>query len=573
MEVYVLPRNYDRDIEQLLEMESRYGPVASSREVIVKYSGDIDRIGDELGVEVETLGEGFAIITLQGNQISQLYDYKEIEYIELPETLTLMLNQNIRTSCISAVQNMEGYNLSGNGVLIGIIDSGIDYTHPDFQNQDGTSRIICIWDQTVDGNPPDGFMQGTEYDNLQINMALNSPRPLDIVMTEDVVGHGTAVAGIAAGNGRASGGREKGAAPEASLIIVKLGNRGFESFARTTEIMRAFKYILDKAEEHVMPVAINLSFGTNDGSHDGSSLFETYLNAVAQRWKTTIVVATGNEATAGHHFSGEIARMQTVNVNFIIAEQLTNLLYLTMWKHFSDIMTVELVLPSGRTTGIIDPSQRLTVKSLDGVVIRIYYGQPTHYDEDQEIFFQIIADEDTIPQGIWQLRITGVDIVVGRFDIWLPTQEESGTGIAFAEPDPEMTLTIPSTAINVISVGGYNGALDLAARFSGRGFNRNNNYVKPDLVAPAVGIITTRAGGGYDSFTGTSMAAPFVTGGAALMMQWGIVLGNDSFLYGQRVKAFLKKGARRSSGISYPNSIWGYGALCLKDSMDYLMNG
>jgi len=567
-----LPGRYNQGIDQPAEMGSRYGPDLSSREVIVKYSGDIKRIEAELGVEVETLGEGFAIITLLTNQISLLYNYKEIEYIELPKTLTLMLNQSIRTSCISAVQNAEGYNLTGRGVLIGIIDSGIDYTHPDFRNQDGASRILYIWDQTVDGNPPDGFSQGTEYNNQQINLALNSTQPLEIVMSEDVIGHGTAVTGIAAGNGRASGGREKGAAPEASLIIVKLGYRGFESFARTTEIMRAFKYILDKSEELTMPVAINLSFGTNDGAHDGSSLFETYINAAAERWKTIIAVPTGNEGIAGHHFSGKIAQTQTIDVNFIIAERLTSL-YLTVWKHFSDIMTLELILPSGSTTGTIDPSQRLTEKNLDGVSIGIYYGQPTHYNEGQEIFFQIMAQEAAIPQGLWRLRINGVEIVIGRFDIWLPTVEEIGTGTAFTEPDPEITLTIPSTTINVISVGGYNGALDSAAQFSGRGFTRNYIYVEPDLVAPAVGIMSTRAGGGYDSFTGTSMAAPFVTGSAALMMQWGIVLGNDPFLYGQRVKAFLKKGARRNARISYPNSIWGYGVLCLKASMDYLMNG
>ena len=563
-----MPSNYDQAME-LTQMEPRYDPDTTSWEVIVKYSGDIYRIEAELGVEVETLGEGFAIITLLANQISLLYNYKEIEYIELPKTLTLMLNQSIRTSCISAVQSPEGYNLTGKGALIGIIDSGIDYTHPDFRNQDGTSRILYIWDQTVDGNPPERFRQGTQYGNQQINMALNSTRPFEIVMSEDVVGHGTAVAGIVAGNGRASSEQEKGAAPEAALIIVKLGYRGFESFARTTEIMRAFKYILDKAEELAMPVAINLSFGTNEGSHDGSSLFEIYINAVAERWKTVVVAATGNEGAAGHHFSGEIDLLQTMDVNFVVAKNLHSL-YLTMWKHFSDIMTLELVLPSGSTTGTIDPSQHLTEKNLDGTSIRVYYGEPTHYNEDQEIFFQITAQETAIPQGLWRIRINGIEIVVGRFDIWLPAEEKNGSGTAFAEPDPEITLTIPSTAINVISVGGYNGALDSAAQFSGRGFTRNNIYIKPDLVAPAVGIISTRAGGGYDSFTGTSMAAPFVTGGAALMMQWGIVLGNDPFLYGQRVKAFLKKGAQRNAGISYPNSIWGYGTLCLKDAMDYL---
>lgn len=563
-----MSNNYSRDIEQLAEMEYGHGPDVENWEVIVKYSGDIHKIETELGVEVEALGEGFAIITLRSYQISLLYNYKEIEYIEMPKTLTLSLNQSLRDTCISAVQNQEG-RLTGGGVLVGIIDSGIDYTHPDFRNEDGTSRILYIWDQTENGNPPSGFRQGTEYDNHRINTALNSERPFELVTSTDVIGHGTAVAGIAAGNGRASEGREKGAAPAASLIIVKLGYRGFESFARTTEIMRALKYIADKAEELGMPAAINISFGANDGSHDGSSLFETYINMAAGRWKTVIVAATGNEGTAGHHFSGIIGPAQTMDVDFVIAEHLSSL-YLAFWKSFTDHFILELILPSGSSTGAIDPSDRFTVQNIDGVTLQVYYGQPTHYNEDQEIFILIRQQEAAIPQGIWRLRVRGVEVVDGRFDIWLPTVEEAGRGTAFTEPSADTTLTLPSTAHNVISVGGYNSAIGAAAQFSGRGFTRNNIYVKPDLVAPAVGIISARAGGGYDSFTGTSMAAPFVTGASALMMQWGIVLGNDSFLYGQRVKAFLKKGASRSAMINYPNPIWGYGALCLKNSMDYL---
>lgn len=559
-----MPSNYFQDIERLAEME--FG------EVIVKYSGDIRRVETELGVEVEVLGEGFAIITLRGEQIPMLYDYREIEYIELPKTLSLTLNQSLREACISSVQSPAEYNLTGAGTLVGIIDSGIDFTHPDFRNQDGSSRILYIWDQTVDGSPPSGFRQGTEYNNQQLNAALASTQPYEIVTSTDVIGHGTAVAGIAAGNGRASEGREKGVAPDASLIIVKLGYRGFESFARTTEVMRALKYLLDKAEELGMPVAINISFGTNAGSHDGSSLFETYVNSVTGRWKNVIVAATGNEGAAGHHFSGEIGTSQTMDVGFVVAENL-NSLYLTFWKNFADSFTLELILPNGKSTGEIGPSQRYTIKNMDGVSVQIFYGQPTHYNEDQEIYFLIRKQESNIPQGFWQLRVRGVEVIDGRFDIWLPTVEEVGMGTAFTEPSPNTTLTLPATVERVLSVGGYNAAIDAAAQFSGRGFTRNNAYVKPDLVAPAVGIISARAGGGYDSYTGTSMAAPFVTGAAALMMQWGIVLGNDPFLYGQRVKAYLKKGARRRPNINYPNPIWGYGALCLKDTMDFLVNG
>lgn len=556
-----MPDNYNQDIKRPAEMESW--------EVIVKYSGDISRVETGLGVEAEVLGGGFAIITLRADQIPMLYDYREIEYFELPKPLVLTLSESLRAACISPVQSPSAYHLTGAGTLVGIIDSGIDYTHPDFRNQDGSSRILYLWDQTVDGIPPDGFRQGAEYNNQQLNAALAAAQPYEIVNSIDPIGHGTAVAGIAAGNGRASEGREKGAAPEASLIIVKLGYRGFESFARTTEVMRALKYILDKAEELGMPVAVNISFGANAGSHDGSSLFETYVNAAAGRWKNVIAAATGNEGAAGHHFSGEIGPLQTVDVGFVVAERLDSL-YLTFWKNFADNFTLELILPSGNSTGEIVPAQRYTVKNMDGVSVQIDYGQPTHYNENQEIYILIRKQESSIPKGFWQLRVSGREVIDGRFDIWLPTLEETGIGTVFTAPSPDTTLTLPATVKNVISVGGYNAAIDAAAPFSGRGFTRNNVYLKPDLVAPAVGIITTQAGGGYDSFTGTSMAAPFVAGAAALLMQWGIVMGNDPFLYGQRVKAYLQKGARRKNNINYPNPIWGYGALCLKNTMDLL---
>ncbi|MCL2547044.1 MAG: S8 family serine peptidase [Oscillospiraceae bacterium] len=481
-------------------------------EVIVKHSGSLPAIE---GVTTEDLGDGFSILTLPPKRIADLYSYPEIEYIELPKRLTPQLRQGMDAACITPV--LQRYGLTGQGVAIGIIDSGIDGRHADFQG-----RILAVFD----------IESSTEYTENIPNV--------------DQLGHGTAVAGIAAG-----------VAPEASLLVAKLG-----SGAQTTDIMRGLNYLSGKALALRLPLVVNLSYGTNHGAHDGSSLFETYIDAVARRWKTVIVAAAGNEGFTGHHYGGMIATGQTLNIDFTIGGGLPSV-YLTLWKHFSDDFTIELIAPNGQSTGSLDPRTPVKSFSLSGTTAAVHYGQPSFYSGRQEVFVSFGANA----AGLWQLRLTGREIVDGEFHVWLPTLEEVGTDTAFLRPDPGLTITLPATSQSVISVGGYNSRFNTAADFSGRGFTYAIVYPKPDLVAPAVDILSARSSGGYDSFTGTSMAAPFVTGAAALMMEWGIVQGNDLFLYGQRVKAFLQRGAVRQSGVTYPNPVWGYGRLCLEQTM------
>jgi len=557
-------------IDELTKFELDISSGTQQVEIIVKYNGNIRKVAAELNGEAEILNSNYAILTVQLDQISELYKFKEIEYIELPKKLPFFLSTNLSLACITQVQRPTSFGLSGKDVVVGIVDSGIDYTHPDFINDDGTSRILFLWDQTIAGIPPAGFKDGTEFTNRQLNTALASGQPYTIVPSRDTIGHGTAVAGIAAGNGRASPARSnRGAAFEASIIAVKLGKSDVEGFTRTTDVMRAIKYISDRSEELNMPCSINLSYGTNNGSHDGTSLFETFIDSMSEKWKTVISAATGNEGSSGHHFFSRIKENEILNIDFV-TDGSVNKIYLTLWKNFVDNITFELVSPSGKSTGIIRPVETITRITLDGVQVSVLYGQPTHYRTNQEVYFLLSRKDKAISSGVWRLIARGEKIVDGAFDIWLPTIEDVANTTSFLLPNVELTMTLPSTAKNVISVGGYEAVTGISSDFSGRGSFRRGYFIKPDIVAPAVNIVTAKSGGGYDSFTGTSMAAPFVTGSAALMMQWGIVQGNDPFLYGQRVKSFLCKGAERKFPIKYPNPIWGWGTLSLCNTMNIL---
>ncbi|MGI6280312.1 MAG: S8 family serine peptidase, partial [Acutalibacteraceae bacterium] len=321
-------------------------------EIIVKYSGDINAVAQQIGAEVEELLGGYAIVTIRPQDINRLYLYPEVESIELPKKLFIKSTFNLISTCVRSVHGTNFSGLTGKGAIVAIIDYGIDYTHMDFRNPDGSTRILYLWDQSLQGMPPAGFASGAEYTSEQINLALNSPDPYEIVPSRDINGHGSAVAGIAAGNGRESNGANTGVAPEADLIIVKVGTRGFASFTRTTEIMRAVKYIIDKARQLNRPVAINMSFGTNQGSHRGDSLFETYLSEASTEWKNVIVVPTGNEGDAGHHYSGRLISNSVHELNFFTAVGLEEF-YITLWKNFTDEVSVEVIFPNGKSSGVI----------------------------------------------------------------------------------------------------------------------------------------------------------------------------------------------------------------------------
>lgn len=557
----------EEEREKSLELDVGYYPVARTWEVIIKYSGTLGQVR-EIAESVVELSNEFAIVTVREDRLEALAGIEAVEYIEKPKRLFFQVENGRRVSCMTSVQ-IRPPKLYGTGVLVAIIDSGIDYANLDFRNADGTTRIYALWDQTIPGNPPEGYVQGTEYTQEKINEALqqeNRTERMKIVPSEDRSGHGTAVAGIAAGNGRGSkGARYQGVASESGILVVKLGTPREEGFPRTTELMQAIDYVVKKAQRAGRPVAINISFGNTYGSHTGTSLLERFIADIANLWKSVICIGIGNEGASAGHTAGTLEENTEERIPLAVQMKETAI-NVQIWKSYHDIVDISLISPAGVQIGPIPEvigTQRFVVGDTE---ILLYYGEPSPFHVSQEIFIEFLPKDSYITPGIWQFVLTPRKIVTGEYDLWLPSENVLNRGTAFRYPTERGTLTIPSTSQRVISVGAYDSLTFAYADFSGRGGLEGES--KPDLVAPGVDITAPTPSGIYQTFTGTSFATPFVSGAAALMMEWGIVRGNDPYLYGEKVKAYLRRGARPLPGFTeYPNPQVGYGALCLRDSL------
>lgn len=543
-------------------------------DVIVKYSGDIEALSGD-GIRAVPLLGGFAVVTLPQNKIREFAGHPQVEFVELPKRLYFQVRQGLDASCFRSVQGAgEANGLSGKGVLVGIVDSGVDWRHPDFRNEDGTSRILSLWDQSAQPepgqNPPKGYLRGVEYTGEEINRALSLPdQEGDFLVRErDFSGHGTSVLGIAAGNGRASGGVNRGAAYASDIIVVKMGIPGENSFPRTVELMEGVDYLIRQAQILGKPMALNVSFGNNYGSHRGDSLPEIYLTNVSNTGRTVICVGTGNNGNDRIHTSGTLDTGQSTEIQLSVSSR-EKTLNVQLWKSYADEMEISLVTPSGQRIGPLAEQIGTQRYRTENTELLIYYGKPGPFQVTQEVYFDFIPQEEYILSGVWRLELRGRRIKDGGYQLWLPGGQVLNPGTGFYYPKAEETLTIPSTAEKVISVGAYDSRLNALADFSGRGGERIT-YFKPDLVAPGVGITAPVPGGEYATVTGTSFATPFVTGAAALLMEWGIVRGNDPFLWGEKVKAYLRRGAQPLPGIvKYPDPAVGYGALCVRDSLPF----
>lgn len=499
-------------------------------------------------------------------------------YEAFPALYGLLQTEALEASNILVLQNQPVLQLKGQGVILGFVDTGIDYTNTCFRRPDGTSRILEIWDQTVQsGISPEGIAYGSVYGRNMINQALLNEVPLSIVPTTDELGHGTKMAGIAAGSYEEATGWT-GAAPLAEIAVVKV--KPAKSYLKQyfavrpdavayqeNDIMLGIRYLNDLALREGKPLVICLGIGTNMGGHNGTSPLAGYLNDISTRPGRSVIVAGGNEANQGHHFSGKFEAGQSYqDVEMRVAEEEYGLT-LELWSNTPDVLSVSLRSPAGEEIPRIGEGggNRRFDFVFERTIVYVEFLPLEARSGDQLIVIRMFRPS----AGIWNLRVYGERVVDGVYHLWLPISGFLSSETRFLRSDPDITLTEPSNGAGPVTVGAYqaeNESLDIN---SGRGFTRDGR-IKPDLTAPGVEVYTYGPGNRFGTLTGTSASSSIAAGAAALILEWAVVRKNRPDISNLEIKQLFIRGASRNDQLEYPNRSWGYGILDLYESFKYL---
>ncbi|MBE6033131.1 MAG: peptidase [Clostridiales bacterium] len=507
----------------------------------------------------------------------QMAEYMGTDFINtVPKVMGLSDTASLEASGILQVQEQPFLNLKGQNVLMGFVDTGIDYTQPVFRYEDGTSKILYIYDQSVPGIPPEGFPLGTEYTNEQINEALSSENPYDIVPQRDVAGHGTFLASVAAGRPTDN---FVGAAPDSEIIMVKL-KKAYpfylerfcvppeqENAFSSASVMLGIEYILRKAQELNRPAVICIGLGSNYDSHDGFGAIEEYLCNVSNIPGVCICISIGNESQSRHHFSQQITQgSPPINIDIRVGNNAGNI-YIAITNNICDRISVSLRSPTGEVVNRVPAISGYTLNTrliLENASVSISYYFPLEGSGDQLTIVRLL---DTTP-GVWTITVYGDIIINGSINAWLPITGFVSPTVEFLSSDPYNTITSPATGFGAIRCGAYNSLRSSLYPRSSWGPTRLSPDA-PDLVAPGFQV-----GGyyptGYGTMDGTSAATAITAGACALMLQWGIVEGNDLGFCTPVIRAFLIRGCSRTDLIEYPNPQWGYGALNLLQTFSYM---
>lgn len=478
-------------------------------------------------------------------------------YNEIPNCYTLLGTESLQQAGILQVQNYPGLELLGSGVMIGFVDTGIDYTRSVFRNLDGSTRIAGIWDQTIqEGTPPEGLFYGTEYTEEQLNEALRSENPRTVVPSVDTNGHGTRLASVTAG-GADEETESLGAAPEATIGVVKLKpakqylrdyyliKDGAECY-QETDIMLGVKYLNRLAKKNNLPLVLCIALGTNQGSHNGTAPLDGLLELYANQPNRAVVIGGGNEAGARHHFLGVAENINDITEVEVRVGANVRGFCMELWTDIPNIMAVSILSPTGERIPKVPIRRGVTENYrflLEGTTISMDYILLSENSNSELIFFRVTDPAE----GIWKFNIEPVLLSEGVFHMWLPVTEFLDNEVFFLESNPDNTLTEPSNIISGVTAAFYNGNDNSVAISSGRGYTREGR-IKPDLAAPG---------------SGSSAATGITAGAAALLMEWTLVSLGQQSIDAMQIRNLLILGAQQRPGEVYPNREWGYGRLDL----------
>ncbi len=527
---------------------------------------------------IQRIDEDFDIMYYPREGLPPL-SIKDYSYAEIPKCFGLLDRTALEASGILQLQIQPALQLTGDGVLIGFIDTGIDYTNSLFRYEDGSTRIVSIWDQTIeDGTTPLGILYGAQYNSEDINKALESENPYEIVPTRDTNGHGTFLAGVAAG-GMDLDNDFSGAAPNAQIAVVKLKEakqylkdfffikEGVPAY-QENDIMLAISYLNALANVKNVPLVICIGLGSANGSRAGESHLSAYLNYLCTRRQRAIVVATGNEAGARHHFAGQLTKdMEYEEVEINVAENSKGFCA-ELWAQAPELFDVAVVSPTGEVLEKIVARRGATESYnfiFEGTTVSVDYRFGAKITGSLLIFFRF----ENATRGIWKIRVYPKEISEGLYNIWLPLRQFTEGDIFFLRSNPDITLTVPSAASQVISVGAYSAVNRSIDADSGRGYS-TSGVVKPEFAAPGVNVYGPDRRGNYIRQTGTSVAAAITAGAVAQVMQWAIVERNAPGITNATIKNLLIRGTTEPAPLKYPNTSWGYGALNVYQSFDLM---
>ena len=529
---------------------------------------------------VNLVSQEYAIVHAPLSGVLPL-SFTQHTYSAIPKLYGLQDTTALEAAGILPVFSQPNLMSTGQGILIGMIDTGIDYTNPLFQNPDGTSRILRLWDQTIESeNTPEavaGFQPfyGTVYSQEDLNRALASEQPLELVPSTDTSGHGTFLAGVATGRQIQSPTTFSGAAPDAALAVVRLKPAKQylrEFFAvppdadayQENDIMAAAAFLLGVAGQYQMPLVLCLGVGTSQGSHSGISPLAMQLQALSGTRGFACVTGAGNETGFRHHYFGNLSPDQEYeDVELRVADS-TSGFSMELWADVSELYTVGFVSPSGEVIERIPMTvgQETTISfQLDATRILISY-QITESSSGR--FLAFLRFTGPAP-GIWHIRVYPTLFVAGQFHIWLPMQGFLTEDTGFLRPDPDITITDPGNAPLLLTVSTYNHVTGSLYIHSSRGFTATGQ-IKPDFAAPGVEVQGPGIPPGTSRLsrqTGSSVATAITAGAVACLFSWGFTQGNDTTLTSISVKSILIRGAERKEAFRYPNRQWGYGTINL----------